>query len=1288
MSDTSTVIISERIVEAEATSERGHYRLWRGHLPVFPDDESTIRSIYEQFLAGYRHERIRVLGEEQQVLALLPPTGESRPVYIEVDDWANPIPVSENGLQAVYVAESIIREANPGEIHVLKKIEQVIEYSRNEQESLKIALFERLWDRFCVSESSAAGGAGDSITAGMVIPAELFELLPWKRFSECLLHLSELLPKRASPEEIERIHGLATESTRAWETLGNGCAYYFAYVTPGLLPAVIEVIESMNGWAIDAEENAEDLVLSIHRLISRLRKARLEYFPDETRKHLATSLARLVRLEEHLIRQSSDSARLINLTRSACYTLILLMELRKCGTRERPEGRLDVQSRLYNLSRAARAADKARFFDKRPRYLDALALELRIAAGIISPDPDQLVNDPSFHSRDSFRSWEIREGLLDAGDLFRLYAEMLFRSGDPLAALKFVGISERYYQRAKAESTTAATQNYAGRVVKRYARGLILKGEILTALDSIRDAQIAFDSVGPLLAEMTAQDEAPGAERDLHDDVEDYSRAVIEIEAALCKLERFGNNKRLETRIESQLRELISEDPDSAKAYEMLFHYYAQLKGDIEQALAVLDGWAIASAGRRNLVQWLHYRAALMCREYVSVDSAYALEAVRRYASVLREQPHNTRAAEDLVGLMDQFKEDDARKSSDIIDRELPSVEQEDFSPMHAVVRILFCHLNSAPARDVTSFSKALVVLVRGPEALREHARSCLEQVVGDDGRSGIGLKYMSIAFELISKALFEHGRTALSETELTLADRTLDFALHLVETLAQHVKQVNEPRRIQKDRLVWYTRKLDIALVKGDLTRAHSIATKLAEDFPDDPIVKLKTGILMIKEGNLPKAEEILTKSSSGTADWENGEDVHPAIMDRRAHVALALGKFEDAAKLYRGILSQSPFDPTALFGIGRVHFEQGPEYWPNAFDEWMGALRLRSSNDSEHDQYLAWLTCRSIAGLCHDSTTDTQLCDARVADEIVERLKFSLARESPLVSSMLVDCLRTLGVVNRQIAKTVFTFAQQSTDLWVNRRIAQYLMASTIYSWVLSESNDVLSRAEIESYVQWCERNVIVPEYLAGAKGSYVRALLRRKLMTQQQDLPHWVAEYKINRFDQSLPSGIRDLVEHISSPGYSADYYGKAYRLFQSIGGLGREDVMSLAEGLVQRIILMTLDKTSDVAQLFADLVPGRALRPVGKLLHLPQNEAVLGAWVDRDAIEVVQRIPRSNDWSMRGSDIEATILRLPNERELRVYAKSGIFFRKAAGDDQPARVLVETFLDADVGQLTAA
>src|SRR5207245_2487808 len=103
----------------------------------------------------------------------------------------------------------------------------------------------------------------------------------------------------------------------------------------------------------------------------------------------------------------------------------------------------------------------------------------------------------------------------------------------------------------------------------------------------------------------------------------------------------------------------------------------------------------------------------------------------------------------------------------------------------------------------------------------------------------------------------------------------------------------------------------------------------------------------------------------------------------------------------------------------------------------------------------------------LCEQSTRNSDAGLGSNSQVILERLKTAIRYESPQVSSMLIDSLAAVGVIEPRVADAVYDASQSSNDIWTNRRIAQYFMARTVYASIAYGRGDGLE-SELHRYVE----------------------------------------------------------------------------------------------------------------------------------------------------------------------------------------------------------------------------
>lgn len=242
-----------------------------------------------------------------------------------------------------------------------------------------------------------------------------------------------------------------------------------------------------------------------------------------------------------------------------------------------------------------------------------------------------------------------------------------------------------------------------------------------------------------------------------------------------------------------------------------------------------------------------------------------------------------------------------------------------------------------------------LLVLIAGSESLLPDARAHIINIPTEQR------KQLGFVIENISKTYFERGRSIPRGAEFEIAERLIDSWLDCQKSWGEPLD------------LVLQTRKVDMALHRKDIYAARQILSQVSSP---DPILKLKAAQLERHEGRSKQAQRILEE----VVELERGR-VHPAVLNELALSHFHQGNFDKAETLYTTILKENELDPIARFGLGRVYFERGLDYWPGAFAEWLRALRLRSGGKDYPDFLFAQFTARSLAGLCRERPQDTKI-------------------------------------------------------------------------------------------------------------------------------------------------------------------------------------------------------------------------------------------------------------------------------------------------------------------------
>jgi len=1074
-----------------------------------------------------------------------------------------------------------------------------------------------------------------------------FQLLPWDRLTKYLYRVKELVTNW--PEEI-------ASSVKPLPDLG----YYFTYRWPKLTLALKKLTEL-------PLDDVSLLIERIFRLIEILWYMDIGQFPSKIRKTLVTLILNpLVRSLEKLSNDIQlNPEQIIYVNSAIIRTHMLFSKLRELGNV------LDLRYRISNLSQALLRADKAGFFDGKAQFLSEIITEITDTSSLIPETPDKLLQETSFHNETE----KIKiDGLINAADIFRFHSLVIFVfNNQHKEALQYINKSERFYSRAK--DYVNNVPNKRARVFQRYARTLIFKGEILAQLGNKSFANESFNLAVNELKNLTISDYP---EKDIINGP--YSNLILQTEALISRTKNFNEEYEelsLYQQIESNLKKLINDKPEDVKARLLLFEYYIDVKRDVSSAVDELDSLIIELRRRSaepdenttRSIDWLQYLTARICALASTENSSYISSAVSRYAMVLRDQPKNTIATYELMDLLCKLTKNQFDDATILLSEKLKTVDMDNCPLTHAIVRLLFSE-KPPNINRVESPAQALIALIGGDVDTDNIANLLI--------RFG-GAKYFRSILELLSRWYFEQGRLNHFRGKLMIANKILDLSLKILDSLAE---KKEDKEKYAKDRVIWMTRKLDIALLQKDFDMARQVVTQLEQGFPEDPIVKLKSAILLILEGDLIKADSVLREADIVDVESDGIIEPHPAILDRRAYIALRQNQFDISESLYRKILSDNQLDPTARFGLGRIFFEQGHEHWVNALDEWIKVLRLRVRQDTPRDIFLAWLTARSIASLCKQQPKYAQLSESQLRNQILNRLQEILNSEDAKVSSMIVDSLGALGIVDAKVAKVVLYTLQSSNNIFLNRRIAQYLMSRTIYA-TLDVENDSLINSEIISYVDKCNNAGVLPEYISGAKGSYGRALL--KLRLQGKNLND-ILSLQMTDFKESLNGNLKDFYNHVCSLGYSESYYPKTYSKFKQLGKQDDYQWSLFVKNLISDISFKIWEHRLPMTKLLSNMSPMISLWSLKDILHLQNGRTAVGGWVDLDALSVFEQTFGQNGWRVADFDVEREISYLPEEHEVNVYSKSGIFFRsekqtKPIGHNN-FLCYIETFSDYDL------
>ena len=315
----------------------------------------------------------------------------------------------------------------------------------------------------------------------------------------------------------------------------------------------------------------------------------------------------------------------------------------------------------------------------------------------------------------------------------------------------------------------------------------------------------------------------------------------------------------------------------------------------------------------------------------------------------------------------------------------------------------------------------------------------------------------------------------------------------------------------------------------------------------------------------------------------------MHPAILDQLAYLAFLRDDLDEAEVLYQNVLDAYPHDSRA----GRVCFERGVAYWPRALTEWLATSRTQLLSDEPEAPAVLWRTVCSVAGLFD---ARYHKFSGKIRSKLLEQLKNIQGREDPALTSPIVEALQVLGIVDQPVVDAILDGVSGIVDGRLRRSIAQFLMASTIYSLLGAGLNGVCIRRAIE----WCRERGVLAEYLAGAKGSYTRALIGLQSSGKY-------VEQVLSQLQGSLSGLARNgdwncLFGHLATLGYKPNYYSNAYRLVDEMNNPRTDQLEDFVRHLVWEIAHRIWAKYSDKEALLESLKPSLVLCPLRLVLSI--------------------------------------------------------------------------------------
>lgn len=1200
-------LVSDCILEAYWDSELKAYRLVAPSLDFGEFAEGT-DWLYGSKLSGYVHARIPVLwpgsaGRQDRgivtALGLLPKAAliHEQPTSVYVE--------------AGTWGEPLV--INEGAMSAVAVLERWIRQGTVSLEDIDVREIETLVEglreecpalKLAVYRRLAiilkeAWGTGQLVDGRWVsVLPEASWVLPWEQFA---VHLARIMKLLESPVPATGVPP-ANDATKGKPL--PSLSVHFRGVHPWLAPAVCALSES------DEASRGK-----LRRLIDALWHSDMRCFNRQS-----LDLIRLLDLARQFLEKHSNRGQRLDYeefsrSKRAQLRASLLMNRRKAA-----RDRLDRVSLIRNIAQACIVADTARFFSDSAKFLDRELLEGISKAKELIPD------DPREFKKVSGDDAAWFHACLNAADVMRFLALVEWKlKGSAEPAAEALSLAEKYYE------TAAAMEIRSGLALSRWARKLMLEAALVAERDQSRGLGLCERALKLLEASRL-------------DEESRFANAINKAKT-LILMGRLGS---LDARIEEVpkiLDEVIADSDAKEYPQHLLTSYFMEIKRDSTAAIGLLDSVFAAKRASPDVrvidfaasQRWL---AAKLCAQ-LSEDAPreWVRASVERYLDVIKLQPNNIVALEEVLILL-------ARHGIGIWEewRDIMRLEpQEPGSPIVAapggLPRVaLFLFLGAADG-DADGELKPMDDAKWRDYAVRNFL--LLDPAIGDerqwaqvlgqrDPKASWGMRGV---LETLTKALVKRGRQAFRRIDMERADWLLRIAVSA-----------------WPDDAFLVSRRLEIGLVL-DSEGGVENAMKATERFPEDDIVRFQAARVFLSARRESEAEKILLAAcerSGGAAS------AHTAILDQLAALACRKQDWGEARRLYGYILDRNPMDPGGSFGLGRVCLEQGSEHWPDAFGFWLAALRTRSLDASPRSRVISWRTACSIANLL-DAPSGAQTERA-----LHMSLRSALAAESPEVAGILLDALSATGAVKETVAEAVLAGADRVTDIIVQRSVAQFLMARTVYCVLGSESGP----PDILRYVQWARERGVLGDYLVGAKGSYGRALLRKGMQTpERQSISGGPAPHPM--------SGSQDwgsLCEHAATGGYVEGYYKTAYRLARALDDASSEDLAQAIPSLVEMVASRLTNGAEAESRVAQGLASVLGLRYVDGNLGIRSGRP-MGCWVDLDLVRWSQRRWKGGPWEVCGSRIQRTVSEFPVVGDGLALSRGGIYFRREPDPDDP-------------------
>lgn len=438
----------------------------------------------------------------------------------------------------------------------------------------------------------------------------------------------------------------------------------------------------------------------------------------------------------------------------------------------------------------------------------------------------------------------------------------------------------------------------------------------------------------------------------------------------------------------------------------------------------------------------------------------------------------------------------------------------------------------------------------------------------------------------------------ATTEADAELQRLMLEHAIVLTEAQVRSDPTMRDP--------IPWTRLGRALLRRGQAEDALRIFQRLQLAHPEDEYVPFFIGQCLIATGSFAESIPFFQQA------WLRTQRIETAY--RLAFAYRSIRQPTKAAAWLAHGLEKHPADALANYAIGYVLLELGDR--AGAINHLRTALRSAAAITEVTS--VSWNPASSVG---------RRAARALVSDEArplggIDDMLALLREEEPPVASLLVDQLAATACFEEEIAAPLLV-SLVNQPLSVARRIAQYAMSRAIFATmglVPSTDRSLWVRQFAEAVARFDDdlRMQLIAEFLAGAKGSYRRALRRAmRALLDADDVTRRGLQLRLaaitarSTWAPAALSAWAPVLDYVTTAANDPVYYRETLRLIRNIGAARPDEL----DAYVEQQIGVLLQKA--LRELGTDLEPlsredgdrGQMLAATGSIASRLRGSATL-------------------------------------------------------------------------------